>query len=206
MFLIYKNVTIPCLASLHVHDSLIGLSHGHIVVPGLDALFSKELEHVFNLLWTSDLAASDLDAFADQGIRVEAWNWIFGSSYLDKGAVELQELQVSPDRHLWTAHCGYDNVKATGVLPVPLGVFVCCDEIGCTHSKCVFFFPRCPGDGDDSITSKRSSSHDTEMAKTADADYTDLLAFWTDVSYLYVASGDGTHLYLPHVVLVVKMP
>lgn len=73
VLLVHQNITIPRLARFKVDNDLVGLLQRSLLHPWLDLLVRGKLKHLFDLMWSADSAAANLDSTSNQSESVHGW-------------------------------------------------------------------------------------------------------------------------------------
>lgn len=100
MFLVDQSIPIPRLAMILIHNRLICIPHIPHLYPRLDLLFSREFQHLSNLIRRADAAAAEEDAVAGEDVGADLGEWTFGKTDLDELATDAEEFEVGCERHL----------------------------------------------------------------------------------------------------------
>lgn len=118
MLLVDQNISISCLAIFHINNSLVGILHWNIVVPGLNTLFGEESQHILDLVWGTNERGGNRKFLEDEGehcfmlmfvsktmdesyLTVESRNGIIRCSNLNKSTLKPEEGEIALEWEFW---------------------------------------------------------------------------------------------------------
>jgi hypothetical protein len=197
--LVLKHEPVPGNTLLEVDNSVVGISHGPLVDPGVDLLVGSELQHLPDLGGRTDEGATDLDLLQDEGKRHKLRNGVFRSADLNELAANVEEAEVLGQGETGAGDGADDQVERVGVLGlvalllggnlekllvrVIFGTILGrgeAYEAVCAHLESVLLLGVGAADGNN-VGSHGFGPKETEVAETTDADDTDTLAGTTAV-------------------------
>lgn len=100
MLLVDQDDPVSRLASLERLESLVGLCQGPVVDPSLDTLLIRQLDHLADLLGSSNKTASNLDTLANQG-KLKSGQNCFGFLRGGAGLTAFREGKTSSGAPTW---------------------------------------------------------------------------------------------------------
>lgn len=189
--LVLKHVTVPGQALLEVDDDVVGFGHGPDLDPRLEVGLLRQLQHVGNVLPGTDEGTGNLQVLENQAHGGEAGQWVVRSAKLDKGTVDVEEVEVLVEREA-TRDGGDDDVETSSVLVHPFGVLTGSDELVGTELHGVGLLGRGTRDGDDLVAAEGLREEEGEVTETTDTNDTDALSRAGTVRDKRVVDGDTT--------------
>jgi hypothetical protein len=175
MLLVHQHKPVPGLSLLERHQGLVDLRHGPQVNPGLELLAVRQLDALSDLLGGTDQATTDLDAASDKGETVEARQLLLRQAALDEGTVQLEEAEVSLQRHVCLGNGADDEVEGHGVGLVPVLVLLRRNVLG-AHRLGVGALVGPAGNRNNLIRSQRLGKENSEVAESSESNDSDGLA------------------------------
>ena len=175
LLLVGKNVSVTSLAGLHVDNGLVGVLHAPDLDPGLDLLVGGKLEHLLDLVRSTNGTATNLDTAHDEGEGVDRGKVaaVRGTN-LDEGTLDLQEGEVAVKRHLLAGDSADDQVKSAGVVLGPVLVVIGGNVAVSSELENLLFLGSLAGDTNNLVSSESLGEEHTEVTQTTDTDDTDL--------------------------------
>ena len=192
MLLVNKHIPVPRLPSHHILHSLIRVGHGPRLNPGLDALVSRQLQHIADLAGRPDERAADLDVAADEGEGVDGRQAAaVGRTDLDEAAAGPEEAEVRGEGHLGARDGADDQIQRPRVLLRPPLVVVRGDVRVRAELQHLVALLRLARDAHDAVRAQRLREQDAEMPEPADAHDPHRLARPAAVLLQGVVDGDA---------------
>ena len=154
MGLVDQDVSISRLSCIHVYHCFVRILHRPRLNPRFDPLLRRQLQHLLNLVRSTDSASADLAALCDQREGVECWHAIFGRADLNECAVGAEERQILFEWHVGRGDCADNEIEGASVVGGPVFVIVCCNVLVCSNLHRILLLCRRPAYGGDAISSE----------------------------------------------------
>lgn len=174
MLLVNQDISVPRLSSIHIHNRLVGILHRSLLDPRVDIILRRKLQHLTNILGTSDHASPHLASFCNQSKSGESRNLILRCTNLNKLSIGPEQHEVLLKRHVWAGDGRYNQVERAVVL---LGPALCLgsDELGSAHLQRILLLAVCSRDSYDFRRTESLCPQETEVSKAANTNDTDFL-------------------------------